>query len=186
MAAAPVPVPPSGGRRLALHSWQVEPEPLSSVLTLYNQNTRVCLVILCASPTSTLPCHSVPLSHCLSVLSKLGPISPLPRLSLQHPSPWLASPHFPPGPSMAPPRLSLIAQTWLLSTPPAAAVPAQALLSPAPRLGSQTHHTAQHPDPVLRPITLQSLAYLLTGLQAVASLISSSQQLWVSSLAIPI
>lgn len=113
-------------------SWQVEPQPLSSVLTLYNQNTRVCLVILRLCLSHFHPALSLCTPGSLS-FPIWGPSSHCPWLSLQHPFPWLASSaHFPPGPRMAPPRPPLIAQTsWFLSTPPAAAVPAQAHLSPS-------------------------------------------------------
>lgn len=100
---------------------------------------------------------SVPLSHFHPTLSLCTPLplslscpvwvpsSHCPGLSLQHSFPWLAfSAHFPSGPSMAPPHLPLIAQTSrLLSTPRAAAVPAQAHCSPSTQTPfSDSHHTA--------------------------------------------
>lgn len=73
-------------------SWQVELEPLFAVLTLYNQNTCVCLVTLCAS--LPFPPHPVTLypSPTVSVLSNLGPIFLLPLALPAAPFPWLASP----------------------------------------------------------------------------------------------
>ncbi|KAF6125371.1 hypothetical protein HJG60_009857 [Phyllostomus discolor] len=83
-----------------------------------------CSLSLCGSPPLSLP---------PSLLSCLDPVFPLPLALPAVPFPWLASPvHFPPGPSMASPRLPGIAQTsWLLSTPPAPAVPAYTHPSPS-------------------------------------------------------
>lgn len=150
-------------------SWQVELEPLSSVLTLYNQNTRVCLVVLglCLSPTSTPPCHSIPLSHCRSALSNVGPIFPLPLALPAAPFPLACfsctfSSRAQHGPSPPAPHCpDLLASLH----PSSCSCPCPG--SPLPK----------HPNSFLRPITLQSLAYLHTRVQAVASLISSLQQL---------
>lgn len=94
---------------------------------------------------------SVPRSHFYPTLSVCTPLplslsfpiwvpsSHCPWLSLQHPFPSLLLLPFSSRAQHGPSRLPLIAQSsWVLSTPPAAAVLAQAHLSPS----TQAHHTA--------------------------------------------